>query len=290
MLPSARLVLNTLDEVRVRTGKEPMDRRIRSVPGFFDHLFRAGRETFYCAWRGTRLVGFAGAIVRGKQWYLGWLFVHPRYQGRGIGGKLLERVWRDRQGMTHSLVTMTYNVGAVGLYSRFGMVPETLITVMGAPRDRLKMPQPTGLEVNEQVRAPDLAWINALEKEIRGYPHPGEWRYWRNSGKHRILLFRRGRVRIGYSMIALGTDICPVAAARRRDLPDVLAETLRIAAQPPERETKPGKLIIFLPEEQKDIYRFLLDCGFQNREMLVFMSDHPYPDFHRYIPATPSVL
>jgi GNAT superfamily N-acetyltransferase len=290
MLPSVRLVLSSLDDIRVRTGKEPMDRRVQRVPGFFDHLLRTDRDTFYCAWRRARLVGFAGAIVRGKQWYLAWLFVHPRYQDRGIGRKLLEKVWRDRQGMSHSLVTMTYNVGAVGLYGRFGMVPETLITLMGTPRDRLKVPKPTGLEIAEQVRASDLAWINALEREIRGYPHPSEWRYWHGSDKHRILLFRRGRSRIGYSMISLGTGICPVAAARRRDLRDVLAETLRIAARPPKKERKPGKLIIFLPEEQKSIYTFLLDSGFRNREMLVFMSDHSYPDFRRYIPASPAVL
>ena len=96
MLPSVRLVLSSLDDIRVRTGKEPMDRRVRRVPGFFDHLLRTDRNTFYCTWHGARLVGFAGAIVRGKQWYLAWLFVHPRYQGRGIGSKLLEKVWRDR--------------------------------------------------------------------------------------------------------------------------------------------------------------------------------------------------
>jgi len=290
MIPSLRLILSSFNDIRRRTGKGPIGRRVRRVPDFFHHLLRTDGETFYCAWRGARLVGFAGAIVRGKQWYLGWLFIHPRYQDRGIGGNLLKKVWREGKGVSHSLTTMTYNMQAVGLYSRFGMVPETLFTVMGTPRDQLKIPRPTGLEVVEQVRASDLAWINAIEKEIRGHPHPSEWRYWHQSDKHRIFVFRRGGARIGYSMIALGTDLTPVGAARQRDLQDVLAETLRIAAVPPMKERKPGLLTIFLPEQQKSLYQFLLDSGFRNREMLLFMSDRPYPDFGRYIPASPAVL
>ena len=290
LLPSLRLVMFSFNDVRRRTGKEPIVRRVREVPGFFAHLLATNPESFFCAWRGKRIIGFAGAIIRGKQWYLGWLFVHPRYQDQGIGRRLLTHVWRDGTGMSHSLTTMTYNMQAVGLYSRFGMVPETLFTVMETRPDRLRTPMPTGLDVVEQVQRADLAWINDVETEIRGYAHRGEWRFWRRSDQHRILLFKRARIRIGYSMITWGIDIAPVGAARRRDLHDVLAETLRIAATSPRKGKKDGKLMVLVPEAQKDLYQFLLECGFRNREMLLFMSDQTYPDFGRYLPASPAVF
>jgi len=290
MVAAVRLGMSSINDIRTRTGKDALRWRVRKAPPFFLHLFGTNPETFYCAWRGTRLVGFAGAIIRGKQWYLAWLFIHPRYQDQGVGKRLLQKVWRERRGMSHSLTTMTYNMQAVGLYSRFGMVPETLFTMMGVPRDRLKVPPPTGLEVVSEVRRADLTWINNLEKDIRGYPHASEWGFWQKSNIHQIYVFKRRGVRVGYSMLGWGTDIAPVGAAEARDLRDILAETLRIASEPPKKKSRGNRLMIFLPEEQKKIYPFLLDSGFRNLEMLLFMSDEPYVDFSRYIPASPAVL
>lgn len=290
MVSSVRLVMTSLNDIRKQTGKHQLVWRIRKAPPFFLHLLATDPKTFYCAWKGKRLVGFAGAIVRGKQWYLGWLFVHPKYQDEGVGRRLLQKVWREGRGMTHSLTTMTYNMQAVGLYSRFGMVPEALLTMMSAPFDRVRFPAPTGLEVVDSIGRAELAWISGLDKETRGYSRPSEWRFWNGSDKNRIYIFKRRGRKLGYSMISYGTDIAPVVAAKPRDLQEILAETLRLAGEHRPKNPEKVKLMIFLPQQQKEIYQFLLDSGFRNKEMLLFMSDAAYVDFDRYIPASPAVF
>ncbi len=236
------------------------------------------------------MVGFGAAINRGRHWYLAWLFVHPRYQGRGIGRRLLERIWREERGVVHSLATMTYNQQAVGLYSRFGLVPEALLTLMHVSRSSLIIPPPTKLEVVRDIRPADLAWINRLEKEIRGFPHREEWNHWhRDCEFHRILVFRSRSRRVGYGMLTRRGHLFPIGVARRSAMRAVLAESLRFAAASHPEGSEAG-FTIACPSENREAYRFLHASGFRNEQMLLLMSDAPIGDLRRYIPANLAVF
>ena len=137
------------------------------MPPLIDHLHTTDPDMFYCAWKGDRLVGFAGAYVRGKQWYLAWLFVHPSLQDKGVGRKLLEKVWRDRPGMVHSLCTFAFNMQAVGLYSKFGMSPLADLPWMKAEPLKLKKLKPTGLKIIDiTIKRPDCKIINLVSQYI----------------------------------------------------------------------------------------------------------------------------
>jgi len=287
---ASRLVMRSFNDVRRRTGKAPIPWRPRGAPPFFAHLLRTDPGTFHCAWRGERLVGFGAALVRGRQWYLAWLFVDPRLQDRGIGRRLIERTWRDGRGMTHALATMTYNPGAVGLYSRFGMLPRSMISMMTRPIDGIDVPGPTGIDVSDRVDRRDLSWINGLEREIRGYPHAPEWRFWHEQGEYRILIFRRRGRRVGYGMISGWGAIQPVGATRAADLPIVMAETIRIAVAGARPGKPHAKLTVFCPQEAESVYADLIGLGFRISEILLFMSDEPYGDLTRYLPATLAVF
>ncbi|MCP4634563.1 MAG: GNAT family N-acetyltransferase, partial [candidate division Zixibacteria bacterium] len=130
LVPSIKVIRSSFNHLRKQTGKEPLRWTVRGVPPFFEHLIKTDPKTFYCAWYKDKVIGFAGAIMRGKQWYLAWLFIHPRYQDKGVGGKLLEKVWREGKGITHALSTFAYNTQAVGLYSKFGMAPLCTVPLM----------------------------------------------------------------------------------------------------------------------------------------------------------------
>ncbi|MFH1278092.1 MAG: GNAT family N-acetyltransferase [Candidatus Eisenbacteria bacterium] len=285
LLPAARLLVRTFNRLRADTGKEPLPFRPATVPPLCDHIRRTDPDLFLCAWRGERMAGFASAVVRGKQWYLAWLFVDPRYQDRGVGKMLLERVWRDGPGMTHALATMTYNQQAVGIYTRFGMIPHELITMMEGERGRVRAPEPTRLEIERRLRPADLAWIHSLETEIRGYPHRSEWRFWMGEEGYEPLLFRRRGRPVAYGLLCPRGIIGPIGAARPADLVPAAAEAVRIHL-----ETKKEDLRFFAPNSNGDLYRFLHRLGFRNQEMLLFMTDTPYGDFRRYVPASLAVF
>ncbi|MCD6162807.1 MAG: GNAT family N-acetyltransferase [candidate division Zixibacteria bacterium] len=144
LLPAIRLMSASINHLRRQTGKEPFRWQINETPPFVVHLQKTDSDTFYCAYSGDRIVGFAGAIVRGRQWHLAWLFVHPKYQDKGIGRKLLDKVWRDGRNMTHSLCTFAFNTQAIGLYSKFGMAPLSSLPWMKADPAKMKPIKATG--------------------------------------------------------------------------------------------------------------------------------------------------
>ena len=292
LVPAARMIMVTMNALRRRTGKEPIPYRpIRRVSPMFAHLSGRDPEFFSCAWHRGRVVGVAGAINRGRQWYLAWLFVHPRYQGRGVGRRLLERVWRDGPDVTHGLCTFSYNVQAVSIYSRFGMNPRAILNMMRAPVSMLKLPPATGLTVQDGLGRGDAAWIHELEREIRGYPHPPEWSYWNRSDDYRIYIFRRRGRRVGYGVVNCVGEIAPVGAVTPRDFAVVSRETLRLAAERPfGRNVKSPHVQIFCPTANAELYQMLLRAGLRNVEVLLFLADADYGDFSRYVPASLAIF
>jgi ribosomal protein S18 acetylase RimI-like enzyme len=287
LLPAGRMIMLTFNALRRQTGKDVIRRRIRSAPPMFVHALERDPKYFYCAWHRGRVVGFAGAVNRGRQWYLAWLFVHPRYQGRGVGRRLLELVWRDGPGVTHGLCTFSYNVQAVSIYGRFGMNPRGIIHMMRAPAERLSLPSPTGLTVQDGLRRGDLAWIHALETEIRGYPRPPEWDYWSRSEDYRIHVFHRRSRRVGYGVVNTIGEIAPAGARTPREFRDVMAEMMRSSAERRfGRNVKNPSVQLFCPTANAGLYKELLRAGLRNVEVLLFLADADYGDFSRYLPAT----
>jgi GNAT superfamily N-acetyltransferase len=57
------------------------------------HLLAEDGERSFVACDGERLAGFSAALVRSDTWFLSALFVLPEYQGREVGGELLDRCW-----------------------------------------------------------------------------------------------------------------------------------------------------------------------------------------------------
>ena len=279
LIPAFKTIRSSMNHLRKSMGKSPVRFRIRRNAEI-EHLFSQDKQTFWCAWAGNKIIGFTGALIRGKQWYLAFLFVHPRYQEKGVGRQLLERVWKDAAGISHSLSTFAYNMQAVGIYSRFGMAPICALPIMELKLKKLKKPEPSELDVSAKPSKQDIEWINELEDKIRGYSHPQEWRFWLKNNKFRILIFKDKGKRVGYSMIHKEWGvIAPAGAISNKILIKVMSETFRFA------EPKMKSLRVCCPAQNIDLYQFLMGKGFRLLEMDVFMSDKPYVDFQRYVPA-----
>lgn len=285
LLPASRLIKAAMDHLRKKTGKLPVPWRARGIPPFFDHLLKSDPDTFYCAWKGDRLVGFAGACIRGRQWYLAWLFVHPTVQNRGVGKKLLEKVWRDKPGMVHSLCTFAFNMHAVGLYSKFGMAPLADLPWMKADPAKLRNLKPSKLKVIDTHTREDIKWVNNLEMRIRGYSHAREWQFWSKSEIHKLYLFRDNGKRVAYGLIANNALIAPIGVVDEKYIIDAATALIRLT-KPPGNE----KTALWCPTSNIKLYQYLISTGFRAEEMEIFMSDKPYPDWQRYVPATLSVL
>jgi GNAT superfamily N-acetyltransferase len=286
IIPASRMIKRAVYALRRKSGKEIKPWRIARRPSpLMVDILKRNPGTMYCAWKNNRIIGFAGAYVNGRQWYLCWLFVDPKIQDKGIGRKLLEKVWRDRKGMTHSLCTFAFNPQAVGLYSRFGMVPLCDLPWLKADPDKLaKLPETDLVPVDKPNRS-DIRWLHSLEQEIRGYSHPQHWRIWLKSKPFKFYLFKKGRRRVGYCMITNDMLIAPVGVVSQDYMIDVITEAIRLT-QP----KKNAKIMFWCPTLNIPLYRYLIRLGFRVDEFEIFMSDAPYPDWQRYVPASLAIL
>ncbi len=278
LLPAFKMIHTSLNHLRKNTGKEPIRRRIRRLVEV-EHLYGLDRSTFWCAWAGGNIIGFAAALIRGKQWYLAFLFVHPRYQDKGVGRELMQRVWRNRPGMSHSLSTFAFNMQAVGIYSKFGMAPLNFLPIMELDLAKFAPPEPSGLKIQPCSSRHDLSWIIALDRKIRGYGHPQEWRFWSKYDKAKIYIFKNRGKRVGYSMVYKQGFIGPAGAVSNEYLTKIVSDSIGLL------KPKDKRIRINCPTVNLNLYRYLIGLGFRLLEMDIFMSDRSYADFQHYVPA-----
>jgi GNAT superfamily N-acetyltransferase len=285
LLAATRLIAETYNHLRSATGKQPIVRSLRKAHPLGVHLHKTDQGLSVCAWHGRKLVGYTQALVRGKQWYLAYLFVHPKYQDKKVGKNLLERVWRNAPGMSHGLATFAYNPQAVGIYSRFGMTIRETLPLMVSKPEQMRRPASTGLTVRSRLTAKDLAWIHALETRIRGYSHSEEWSFWLKQPNWRGSVYRDGGKRVGYCLGTRDGLFGPVGSISNRYLVRILKEHIAGLQLKKKQIAR-----TFCPANNLEAYQTLLKCGFRVRELIVFMSDRRYGDFQRYFPADLAVF
>lgn len=90
-----------------------------------DRLAEALRHygTVFSAWDGGRLAGLAAAMDDGTMTaYIHYLLVHPLYQGRGVGSRLLDMCKRRYAGYLNVVLT-SYREG-VSFYEKNGFFPD----------------------------------------------------------------------------------------------------------------------------------------------------------------------
>lgn len=286
IIPASRMIKRAVYALRRKTGKEIKPWRIARRPSpLMVDMLKHNTGTFYCAWKNNRIIGFAGAYVNGHQWYLSWLFVDPKLQDKGVGRTLLEKVWRKRKGMTHALCTFAFNPQAVGLYSRFGLAPLCDLPWLKADPEKLPALPATKFVPVEKLNRGDIKWLHELEQKIRGYSHPQHWRIWLNNKHFKIYLFKKSGRRVGYCLITNDMLIGPLGVIDQQYMIDAMTEAIRLT-----HPKKDSKIMLWCPTLNMPLYKYLIDLGFRVDEFEIFMSDSPYPDWQRYVPASLAIL
>ncbi len=275
----ASVIKLAFNDLRKRSGLE-REHFPRRHPKSFEHFLKTDGERSFCAWHGNKVVGYTQALVRGKQWYLALLFVHPKYQDLKVGKELLSRVWCDEQGMTHSLATFAYNPQALGIYSRFGMAPIAGIVRMSVPRSKLILPDDSGLRVRPMSGRADRGFVNSLETKVRGYARLVDWQELFSQKSFRRLIFLKAGEKAGYAVITEAGLIGPVGAISPKILIEVVKGGMHEASG-----SRLKSIALQCPAENIELYQAALKAGFRIKEMLVFMSDKKYADFKRYSPG-----
>lgn len=88
---------------------------------------------------GGRVVGVAESVRRGAFWGLSMLFVHPDFQGRGVGGRLLEAAMSHAGGATRRMILSSPDPRAMRRYFLAGLAMHPSVEITGRA-DRAAIP------------------------------------------------------------------------------------------------------------------------------------------------------
>ena len=282
LLDAIKLIYRSANDLRLKSGRKPWDSAITEVPPIFYHMLEHDRGGHWAAYSEQKMIGYGSALMRGKQWYLAYLFVDPRFQAKGVGRQLLQKCLDYGKGKADSwaLATFPYNEAALALYSSFGMMPQAPIFEMHKKIGRPDDIKATGLRIEEDKSKAVLSKINKLEKEIRGYTRFGDWRFFSKTPEHKICQFYSGSTWVGYSLVIRDSLIAPAGTTNKKYLPDIVTESVRLCLN-----SNPKMIRMWVGGSNGDVYQRLISMGFRINEMLVFLSTKPYGDLQRYCPA-----
>ncbi|HEY7536993.1 MAG TPA: GNAT family N-acetyltransferase [Gaiellaceae bacterium] len=167
------------------------------------HLLAHDGERSFVAEVAGAVVGFSDAIVRGDTWFLSMLFIRERFQGRGIGRRLLELSWGEGHARRLTISSAIQPISN-GLYAQRGLVPATpMLPLAGEPR----IDAPPGLD----AVAPEPDAIATLDRAAYGFDRRVDHAFW-SQGATATLWLRDGEP-AAYSYRSGEGAIGPVAGA-----------------------------------------------------------------------------
>jgi GNAT superfamily N-acetyltransferase len=227
------------------------------------------------------ILGAALASLRPPVWFLGYLFVDPATQTRGMGRELLARVmdYGGRDGAVHSLITLAFNPVSIGLYLRHGMAPLQPLYVLEAPAAALRQrladrPPIAGEKLAGDGAATALAAIDwAIMEGDRTDLH----RYLLHVPGNACHLFRVDGEPRGYAYVSAGGRVGPLAAAAPLAFDAVLESGLVEAAR-----TSAGDVSLLLAGSNIAAMTAAAALDLRITMPLLLMASRPFGDFDRY--------
>src|SRR3989454_3652021 len=178
----------------------------RNLLRFSRHALTTDPDGFHVAIVRGRIVCYAITILRGKTHFLAQFFGKPGMQSRGIGRQVLARAFdapRPPRG-TIRCVVASLDLRAQALYTKFGMLPRTILYhVEGKPTEstvrglELRQVGPTGTST---TRARDLA--ARFDRPLREARRDVDQRHFLTAVKgSRFFDARAGPKTVGYVVI-----------------------------------------------------------------------------------------
>jgi hypothetical protein len=205
--------------------------------------------------------------------YLGFLFVLPDIQAKGIGRRLLELSMHD--STYRAVCIASYQPISAALYAWYGMTPRIPIYMLtGMPRTQLPA-LPTGLS----VRPLPVAAAAPLDLEICGLERPFDHEWWDSLGRQRYGLFE-GAELVGYGYMQPVGRLGPFVVRRSEHL---LPFVGRLMAEGPDVEA----WMINVSGQASETFTALLHAGMRiEGPPAVYCATELRIDHSRYLPAS----
>jgi len=279
-LPSiVDVLLTTLPDMHNRHGVAVPIAPREMIETAYGHIMRTG--FFHVAEKDRRIISIAGAIVRDDLWYLASFWTLPEFQRQGIGGPLLDLVWRDgtKAGAEKFFTWSSVDIPAMAAYMRRGMLPGyQIFSFRGKPRELSPIPS------SYDVRPLEKSVAMELDREIRGTPREPDHAFWLSQDGSVGRAVHRGERIAGYYYVTKA-GVGPISWKETRDAESMLTIACREAA-----EHNDGEVTISVPGLNHDALRFALRTGLQIVTNAHLLTTKPFGSMDRYIASGPALF
>lgn len=222
------------DDLQTRLAQPPMPRNPEGLGRVFGHLASTDPDSCWLAEDQGEVIGFGLAHLRADHWYLGFLFVLPEWQGRGVGRAVLERCLPPAPVRAHTRLSVAVQAAqpvSTALYAQYGMVPRVPLYVLtgdltpGAlpdPARRLPLVglEPIAFRALEDPAAVAVA-VDGLDRQVVGYARPPE-HHFLGVPDRLGFLYRQGSETVAYGYAQPSGRLGPVCSLDPRLLPAIL--------------------------------------------------------------------
>jgi GNAT superfamily N-acetyltransferase len=216
-----------------------------------------------------QIVGVASAAVHPPQWILTNFFVHPDYQGRGIGRALFSRALAWHEGCTRFAVHASQHPAAQGLYLGAGMYAQPYsIVFKGAPA--LPAWAKSSLVVEPCSPLEELPVLNTLDQRAFGFTRDIDHRWWAKQGRY--FLAKSTEATVGYFRVAPRGIIGPLVMSDARWMPDALDLAIREQVK-----LSSAEHTLFVPGANTTAIEHLHLRGYRYIELELLLSSQPMP-------------
>jgi ribosomal protein S18 acetylase RimI-like enzyme len=229
---------------------------------------------FWVADTGGVVSGIGIASVFDGIWFLSHLFVHPEFQGRGIGRALLEKTLLDEdsaESTNHALVTMAYNPVSLGLYAERHLRPRELIYRVEAASESTTSACASGnaREVHEAGRAIRKALAD-LDRHTLGWSRDWQHRFFLSRQEALCIARYRRRHLDAYAYLWQDGRIGPAAGRTPEALRAIFDLGIRRV-----REWQPKSIATFVPGHDLETVALVKAAGMRIVLPFVLMTEKP---------------
>jgi ribosomal protein S18 acetylase RimI-like enzyme len=178
-----RLIPSTFSDLFARETGVPQHLPIRNYSEMECYLTHQPEGSFVAVGSSGRIVGCVFCHIWGETGWLGPLVVHPSFQGRGIGSRLLGMAtdFLESKCAVVGLETMPQTVANLNLYLRYQYYPEFLRLRMYKTLDasdvRISTAYPVPNKIAMDALLPDISRISRTINPLLDYGQEAESAY-----------------------------------------------------------------------------------------------------------------
>ena len=285
--PAMEVVYQGVNDLAQRHGFEGLVNRL--TPEFHAFSLEDDPDGLWVAEEGGEVIGLGFSWVTDRFWFLADLFILPEYQGRGVGGELLQRTLAHAQ-KNHAdnlaLITFAYNTASIGLYAKQGLFPREPLYTFVAPSETLVGRVKKNLAWRPLDKGNQHAALLAhIDASTLGFSREKHHRFLLGDPTMNGFLLEDEGSDVAYVYISSDGHIGPLGVISHTAMGPAFNTALALAI---ERGTE--QVSAFLAGRNEGAVSIALKYGMRLSRTMVLMSTKAFGDWARYAPNHPGFM